>query len=107
MRASSYARPLLLSVLLGTFGLTSASAQGRPFLEWAGELSLVRSGAGDTTWHMTRVGGGVQEDGRFGWTVAAERHRRADLSDWVGQASAFRRAGAWTVSGAVGFAEDP
>jgi len=107
MRATDYARPLLLSVLLGAIGPTPASAQGRPFLEWAGEFSLVRSGGGDTTWHMSRVAGGVQEDGRHGWTLAAERHRRGDLGDWVGQAGAFRRAGAWIVSGGAGFAADP
>jgi len=107
MRASNYARPLLLSVLLVAIGLTPARAQGRPFLEWAGELSLVRSGGEDTTWLTSRVAGGVQEDGRYGWTLAAEHHRRGDLGDWVGQASAFRRSGAWTVSGGVGLAKDP
>jgi YaiO family outer membrane protein len=107
MRAPNYARPLLLSVLLGATGLTPAHAQGRPFLEWAGELSLVRSGGRDTTWQISHVAGGVQEDGRYGWTLAGEHHRRGDLGDWVGQANAFRRAGVWIVSGGVGLAADP
>ena len=115
MRAFTHVRPLLPLVLLGalgsvlpgTIGLTSVSAQGRPFVEWAGDLSLVRSGGGDTTWHMSRVAGGVQEDGRFGWTLAGERHRRGDLTDWVGQASAFRRLGPWTISGVAGLAAEP
>jgi YaiO family outer membrane protein len=107
MRAVTYARPLLLSALIGALGLTPVSAQGRPFVEWAGELSLVRSGAGDTTWNTSRVAGGIQDEGRSGWTLAAERHRRGDRRDWVGQASGFRRTGAWIVSGAVGLAADP
>src|SRR5688572_12236811 len=115
MRAFTHARPLLLlvllaglgSILLGTIGLTPVSAQGRPFLEWAGDFSLVRSGGGDTSWHMSRVAGGVQDDGRFGWTLAGERHHRGDLTDWVGQASAFRRIGAWTISGVAGLAAEP
>ena len=107
MRAYTYVRPLVLSVLLAAVGLTSVSAQARPFVEWANDLSLVRSGGGNTTWHLSRFAGGVQDEGRFGWMVAGERHQRGDLSDWVGQASAFRRAGAWTVSGTVGVAADP
>jgi YaiO family outer membrane protein len=107
MRAVINAHALLLSVLVGTVGLTPVSAQGRPFVEWAGELSLVRSGAGDTTWDMSRAAGGIQDEGRSGWTLAAERHRRGDRRDWVAQASGFRRAGAWIVSGTAGVAAEP
>jgi YaiO family outer membrane protein len=102
MRALLNVRPLILSAaLVAAVGPPSARAQSGPFVEWSSELSAVSTGAQDTTWHVARIAAGVQRDGQSGWTLGAERHRRADLVDWAAGVGGFRRAGPWTVSGAV------
>jgi len=88
-------------------GAASAFAQSGPFLETAAEASPVRIGDTDTLWQVAHAAGGVQQDGRYGWVVSADRHRRNRVVNWSFGAQGFRRAGAWTVSGSAAFVDRP
>src|SRR5687767_14897046 len=98
---------LVLWTALAFFNTPLASAQSGRFLEISGELSPVTNGTLDTTWRAARAAGGVQEEGRFGWTLSGERHQRREAVDWAYQAGGFRRAGDWTLSGSLGFGINP
>lgn len=100
-------RLFLGALLLCAVGTRSAAAQDGYFIDAAQEISAVKIGAAPQDWHISRMAAGRLEEGRLGWTLTGERHRRGGQVDWAAAASAFRRAGDWTVSGSAGVTDRP
>src|ERR1051325_5799750 len=78
-----------------------AFAQSGPFIDASADFSPVTIGAAETTWHVARVMGGIQQDGAYGVNGTIERQQRGALHDLAIQAGAFRRGHGWTVAGSA------
>ena len=97
------------SVCTFTLALASphAYAQSGPFIDASGDFSPVTIGGADTTWHVTRVVGGIQQDGAYGVNGTVERQQRGALHDIAVQAGAFLRGHGWTIGGSGGVTHHP
>jgi YaiO family outer membrane protein len=84
-----------------------ASAQSGPFIDASGDFSPVTIRGADTTWHVTRVTGGIQQDGAYGVNGTVERQQRGTLHDVAVQAGGFLRAHRWTIGGSGGVTQHP
>ena len=89
-----------------SLGPARAYAQEGAYLEAMAELSPVQIGGYETTWRVGRLGGGVQTS-HGGWNTAVERHERAGVIDWTGQAAAFQRLGDWTWDANAAYSRQP
>jgi YaiO family outer membrane protein len=98
---------LLWTLILLAFASSHASAQSGPFIDASGDFSPVTIGGSDTTWHITRVTGGIQRDGAYGVNGTVERQQRGPLHDITIQAGAFLRGRGWTVGGSGGATQHP
>jgi YaiO family outer membrane protein len=106
-RPTTTLRAAALAAVIWTAGAGFAAAQVTPFVDLSGDLSPVTIGTYETQWQVGRVTGGVLDEGRYGITMGAERHRRDRLVDWAGHAGGFRRVGDWTFAAAAGYSDRP
>jgi len=84
-----------------------AYAQSGPFIDASGDFSPVTNGGADTTWHVTRVVGGIQQDGAYGVNGTIERQQRGALNDIAVQVGGFLRGHRWTIGGSGSVTHDP
>jgi len=92
---------------IALLGVRSAAAQSGPFIDASGDFSPVTIGGADTTWHVTRVMAGVQQDGVYGVNGSVERQQRGALHDISLQGGLFRRGHGWTIAGSAAAAHHP
>ena len=102
-RSAQIATAIALCLLL----TRGAFAQSGPFIDASGDFSPVTNGGADTTWHVTRVVGGIQQDGVYGVNGSVERQQRGALHDISFQGGAFRRGHGWTIAGSAAAAHHP
>ena len=97
----------LWTLILFALAISPAYAQSGPFIDASGDVSPVTIRGTDTTWHVTRVMGGIQQDGAYGINGTVERQQRGALHDIAVQAGAFLRGHGWTIAGSGGVTHNP
>jgi YaiO family outer membrane protein len=103
-------RWLAFSALALAFGVLAGRptyAQSGPFIDASGDFSPVTIGSAETTWHVARAVGGIQQDGVYGVNGSVERQQRGALHDVAVQVGAFRRGRGWTVWGSAAVTHQP
>jgi YaiO family outer membrane protein len=98
---------IVVAVIVAGPGTRAAAAQGGAYVDATTEWSPVTLGDTHVTWRVDRITGGVQVDGRGGWSLATERQQRGGSVDWDVQSSGYRRLGDWTVGGGVAASPSP
>src|SRR5262245_55831068 len=97
----------LCTVILLALARSHAYAQSGPFIDASGDFSPVTIRGADTTWHVTRVVGGIQQDGAYGVNGTVERQQRGPRNDIAVQAGGFLRGHGWTIGGSGGVTHHP
>jgi YaiO family outer membrane protein len=105
--AVRFTTAIAVCLVVFSVGARPAAAQNGYYIEASGDYSPVEIGTSRQTWQSSRLSGGFLDEGRAGWTIAAEREQRAQLVDWGGAIRGFRRTGDWTVTGGVGIGANP